>query len=510
MTEEVCVAALDQGTSSTRVILFNKQGEPIFTHQVPIDSVLPAPGWVEEDALQIAATAQDCLRHADVWATAHHKHIECLGVANQRETTIVWDKETGNPLHNAIVWLDTRTKDTVDLLNQTSDAATRKRITEISGLPIATYFSGLKLKWLLDNVPEIQAASSAGRCMFGTVDSWLIYNLTGKKVHATDCTNASRTMLMSLTTLNWDAELCKFFGIDPTRIALPEIKSCSEEYGRIAAGLPMAGLPICGVLGDQQASLVGQLCLRPGTAKSTYGTGAFLLRNVGTVPPDCSEHGLLTTVGYKLGPKATPAYALEGSIAVAGAAVQWLRDNLGVIRENKEVDELAGQVSDTGGVCFVPAFSGLFAPYWRPDARGIIAGLTQYSTKAHIALAVLEATCFQTLDVMKAMDKDSKNSSNLTELFIDGGMTRGKLLPQLQADILGCKINRTRMPETTALGAALAAGLARGVWQLDEKEGSIQGIQKQVDVFTPKTTPASRAERQARWAKAIERSLNWV
>jgi len=477
---------------------------------------------LQEDPREIAETAKVCLAAAATWAAAHGRKVACLGVTNQRETTVVWERGTGASLHNALVWLDTRTKELVETFSQSAPAETIERVRVRCGLPLATYFSALKLRWLLDNVPAVSAAASRGDCMFGTVDSWLLYNLTGGKAHVTDVTNASRTMLMSLESLSWDDELLAFFKIPVAAtttttttttggVLLPTICSSSEVYGTVAEDWPLAGIPVCGCLGDQQAALVGQLCLGRGLAKCTYGTGCFMLRNTGTEAVR-SRHGLLTTVAYKLGPKAPASYALEGSVAIAGAAVQWLRDGLGIIREASEADVLARSVPETGGVYIVPAFSGLFAPRWRTDARGAIVGITQYTTKAHLSRAVFEATCFQTLEVLEAMAQDA-NSEPLAELRVDGGMTRSNLLPQLQADLLGLPVSRPEMRETTALGAAIAAGLAVGVLQLQTHPNgdvSVPGVERNPVSFLPTTTTEEREKRLARWKMAVERSLNWV
>jgi len=511
MSENTVVAALDQGTSSTRVILFDIHGKIAFVHQVEVSQHTPAPGWVQEDPDEIFATAETCMCAAAAFAAEKKLKIAALGVTNQRETTIAWDKKTGKPLHEAIVWLDTRTKDIVTRTKERMDGKAEELIRGKTGLPLATYFSACKIRWLLDNSPEVQQAVREDRCAFGTVDSWLLWRLTAGKVHVTDVTNASRTMLMDLATQQWDEELCKFF--DVPRVSLPEIRSCSEVYGNVSVckGTCFEGVPICGCLGDQQAALVGQLCLEPGRAKCTYGTGCFMLRNVG-LRPVSSAHGLVSTVAYKLGPNARVHFALEGSVAVAGVAVQWLRDNLGIISRSAEIDELAGSVDDTGGVYFVPAFSGLFAPRWRSDARGCIVGMTQFTTKAHIARATLEATCFQALELLLAMDKDASDDSTgkLAELRVDGGMTVNNLMMQLQADYLGLPVIRPAMRETTAFGAALAAGFAQGVWHRSNDGTTVDGITPDDTTFKPVISEEERKKRLARWQMAVERSLNWV
>lgn len=506
------VAALDQGTSSTRVILFDKSGNSLFTHQVELPQILPQPGWVEERPEDISETSKRCLDAAAAWADEHDCDIACLGVTNQRETTLVWDRVTGRPFHNAIVWLDTRTKDLVESYH---GDLSESELRDLSGLPLATYFSALKLQWLITNVPEVAEACRTGRCAFGTVDTWLIWCLSGGRVHVTDVTNASRTMLMNIRTLEWDERLCANFGV-PSSV-LPRICSSSEVYGHVGCGSALDGLPISGCLGDQQGALVGQLCLAPGLAKSTYGTGCFMLRNMGTEPV-FSSHGLITTVGYKLGPTAPTHYALEGSVAIAGAAVQWLRDNLCVIGKPSDIQDYASTVKDTGGIYFVPAFSGLFAPRWRPDARGVVVGLTQFTTRAHLCRAVLEATCFQTLEVLQAMESDAaeleskggKRPKPLLELRVDGGMTKSDLIVQLQADLLGIPAVRPEMRETTALGAAIAAGLAVGVWKMNEDGTNVEGIRRSCSTFNPTTIQEEREERLERWKMAVERSLNWV
>eukprot|EP00727_Mastigamoeba_balamuthi_P001156 m51a1_g11037 putative glycerol kinase-like isoform x2 (506) ;mRNA; r:431338-433437 len=501
------VAALDQGTSSTRVILFNEAGEIAFMHQVAIHSILPQPGWVEEDPAEILETAWQCLEAAGGFVARGEGAYEvcAVGVTNQRETTIAWDRATGKPLHNAVVWLDTRTKDTVDEMVGKAPGQTKDGLRDLCGLPLATYFSALKMKWLLDHVPAVSQAATEGRCLFGNVDSWLIWNLTGGVnggVHVTDVTNASRTMLMNINTLRWDQTLCDFFGVP--EVLLPRIRSSAEIYGRLASG-SLLGVPIAACLGDQQAALVGQLCLTPGMAKNTYGTGCFMLLNTGKRAVQ-STNGLITTVAYQLGPNTAPSYALEGSVAIAGAGVQWFRDNMCAIRDTVELEELAGAVKDSGGVCVVPAFSGLFAPRWRPDARGAILGLTQFTKRAHVVRALLEATCFQTLEVLNAMHQDS--CVELTELRVDGGMTKADVLVQMQADVLGIPTARQAMRETTALGAALAAGIAVGVWCVSN--GTVAGISRDVTVFKPTTTEEQRQQSLQRWNKAVERSLNWV
>lgn len=502
------VGAIDQGTSSTRFLVFaSKTSELIAFHQTEIQQVFPSDGWVEEDPHEIVASVHECIEKTVDKLKAleiDHRDIVALGVANQRETTIVWDKNTGKPLYNAIVWLDNRTVGTVEGLLSKTPGHDKNYLKRKCGLPLSTYFSAVKLKWLMDNVPEIKEAMDQGRCMFGTVDSWLIYNFTGGTnggVHITDVTNASRTMLMDIETLKWDNFLCKFFGV-PMSI-LPKICSSSEIYGRMCEG-PLLGVPISGCLGDQSAALVGQLCFDIGEAKCTYGTGCFLLCNTGLEIVQ-SSHGLLTTVAYKLGPKRPVQYAVEGSVAIAGAAVRWLRDNLGLLNSSGDIEKVARTVGSTHGVYFVPAFSGLYAPYWEPDARGIICGLTQFTTRAHIARATLEAVCFQVRDILDSMDRDS--GTRLKQLLVDGGMAVNDLLMQLQADLLGIPVVRPQMAETTALGAAIAAGAADGidVWSLDSRNFP----KVTTDVFEPSILPAEREQRFAKWKDAVSRSKHW-
>ncbi|CAL4086780.1 unnamed protein product [Meganyctiphanes norvegica] len=500
------VGAVDQGTSSTRFLVFAAgSGEVLTYHQEEVAQLYPKEGWVEQDPDELLNSSLKCiektvdnLRSLEI----DPADIKAVGLTNQRETTIVWDKTTGKSLYNAIVWLDARTASTVEELLKETPGQNKDHIKDICGLPITTYFSALKLRWLLDNVPEVRAAADKGNLLFGTVDTWLLWNLTGAMeggLHVTDVTNASRTMLMNLRTLKWEPGLCKYFKI-PQNV-LPEIRSSSEIYGYITQG-PLLGVPISGMLGDQQAALVGQMCLSRGQAKNTYGTGCFLLYNTGTQVVQ-STHGMLTTVGYKLGKNADTFYALEGSVAIAGAAVRWLRDNLGIIKTSGDIEALAKTVKDSGGVYFVPAFSGLFAPYWRADARGTICGLTQGSTKAHLARAALEAVCFQTREILDSMQKDS--GITLSHLRVDGGMTCNNTLMQLQADIAGVSVDRPSMVETTALGAAMAAGAAEGigVWDLSK----LQPLT--TDNFVPTILPAERESRYERWCMAVERCMGW-
>jgi len=497
------VGAIDQGTTSTRFILFNKAGREVASSQVEHRQIYPRPGWVEHDPLEIWKNTCLVITETMKKAGAAAADLAALGITNQRETTIVWDPETGRPWHNALVWQDTRTAGIVEEL---SSLTGQDSLRSVTGLPLATYFSGPKLTWLLREHPEIRQAAEEGRVLFGTVDSWLIWNLTGgagQGVHVTDVTNAGRTMLMNLKTLAWEPELLGLFGIPEA--VLPEIRSSSaaRPYGFTRPDGPFGGeVPICGILGDQQAAMFGQACFEPGTGKNTYGTGCFFLTNTGTeiVP---SRHGLLTTPLYRIGSE--PAvYALEGSIAVAGSLVQWVRDNLKLISSSGEIESLALETEDSGGVYIVPAFSGLFAPYWRPDARGVITGLTGYANRAHLARAVLESTAFQTRDIVLAMEKDS--GIRMKYLKVDGGMTVNELLMQFQADLLDIPVIRPVVRETTALGAAYAAGLSAGFWK-NTAEIAAQWAEDRR--WTPGMTREERQNRCHFWAKAVERTLNW-
>ncbi|XP_034030824.1 glycerol kinase isoform X2 [Thalassophryne amazonica] len=502
------VAAVDQGTSSTRFLVFNsKTAELLSHHQVEIKQSFPKEGWVEEDPKEILQSVYECMERTCEKLTKLSidiSNIKAIGVTNQRETTIVWDKETGEPLYNAIVWLDLRTQSTVEGLISKTPGRNKNHLKHKTGLPISTYFSAVKLRWLMDNVAEVHEAVQSHRAMFGTVDSWLIWCLTGGKsggVHCTDVTNASRTMLFNIHTMDWDPELCTYFGI-PMEI-LPRVRSSSEIYGLMKSG-SLSGIPISGCLGDQSAALVGQMCFHDGSAKNTYGTGCFLLQNTGTKPV-MSDHGLLTTVAYKLGRDKPACYALEGSVAIAGAVVRWLQDNLGIIGSFEELEKLAASAGTSYGCYFVPAFSGLYAPYWEPSARGLICGLTQFTNKSHLAFAALEAVCFQMREILDAMDQDS--GIPLTHLQVDGGMTACRLLMQLQADILCIPVVKPTMPETTALGAAMAAGAAAGVsvWSLQPEDLSEVTSEK----FEPQINPEESEFRYARWKKAVQKSMNW-
>jgi glycerol kinase len=490
------VVAIDQGTTSTRAILFDRTGTPVATGQREHRQIFPQPGWVEHDATEIRDNTAAVLAEALAQAGADAGDIAAIGITNQRETAVLWDRATGEPIANAIVWQDTRTQRLVDEIAD-GDA---DRFRAATGLPLATYFSATKIAWLLDSVDGARARAEAGELAFGTTDSWVLWNLTGGTVHATDVTNASRTLLMSLETLAWDDALLDAFGIP--RALLPEIRSSSEVYGEVAEG-PLAGVPIAGILGDQQAATFGQAAFDAGASKNTYGTGNFLIANTGPAIVH-SANGLLTTVAYRLGDE-EPCYALEGSIAVTGSLIQWLRDNLGFFERAADVEELALSVPDTGGVAFVPAFSGLFAPYWRPDARGAILGLTRFATKAHIARAALEAVALQTVDVLTAAASDLP--SPIAELRVDGGMVANDTLMQFQADVLGIPVVRPAVIETTALGAAYAAGLAVGFWSgLDELRANWREDRR----WEPAMPEQERAERLRACKKAVERTFDWV
>jgi glycerol kinase len=493
------VGALDQGTTSTRFMIFDHHGQVKGIDQKEHEQIFPRPGWVEHDPKEIWQRCQEVTTGALSKAGLSVSDLVAVGITNQRETTVVWDKNTGEPVYNAIVWQDTRTD---QICNELAAHGGQDRFRPKTGLPIATYFSGPKVKWILDNVDGARARADAGDLVFGNIDSWCIWNLTGGVnggIHITDVTNASRTLLMDLATLTWDDEILGIMGIP--RSMLPEIRSSSQVYGD-ATGV-LGGIPVAGDLGDQQAALFGQTCFSPGEAKNTYGTGNFLLLNTGTSPVP-SNNGLITGVGYKIGDQSA-TYMLEGSIAITGALVQWLRDNLHIISSAPEVETLARTVDDNGGVFFVPAFSGLFAPYWRSDARGAIVGLTRYVTSGHLARAVLEATAWQTKEVVDAMNADSGVA--LTALKVDGGMTANDLLMQFQADVLGVPVIRPVVAETTALGAAYAAGLAVGFWREIEDLRANWAIDKQ---WEPHMDPATRDREYALWKKAVTRTFDWV
>ena len=496
------VAAIDQGTTSTRFIIFDHGGNILAVDQKEHQQIYPKPGWVEHDPLEIWERTQRVMRGALEKAGAAASDLAAIGVTNQRETTVVWEKDTGRPIYNAIVWQDTRTDAICHELAKDEGASTslstgQDRLRAKTGLPLATYFSGPKIKWILENVPGARAQAKRGELFFGNMDTWVIWNLTG--THVTDVTNASRTLLMNLHTLDWDDELLKL--LDIPRGMLPTIKSSSEIYGMAKGGV--GGAPVAGDLGDQQAALFGQACYSPGEAKNTYGTGCFMLLNTGeTVVP--SKSGLLTTLGYKIGDRKA-VYALEGSIAITGALVQWLRDNLGLIQSSSEVESLARSVDDNGGIYFVPAFSGLFAPYWRSDARGALVGMTRYVNKGHIARAALEATAYQTREVLDAMETDS--GVHLTALKVDGGMVFNELLMQFQADILDVPVIRPKVAETTALGAAYAAGLAVGFWKDLNELRANWGRDRE---WLPKMDATARQKLYSGWKKAVTRTFDWI
>ena len=497
------VGAIDQGTTSTRFMVVDPAGSVVAAHQLEHAQILPRPGWVEHNPVEIWERTASAIQTAMFAAGLRAADLAAIGVANQRETTVVWNRRTGRPYANAIVWPDTRTDRIAAALDADGSGAL---IRERAGLPPATYFSAGKLHWLLDNVDGLRADAERGDALFGTIDSWLTWNLTGgpgKGLHVTDPTNASRTMLMDLRTLDWDDELLALFGVP--RAMLPEIRRSCEPggYGPAAAPTAVAGVPVAALLGDQQAAMVGQVCLEPGSAKNTYGTGNFLLMNTGTAIVR-STHGLLTTV--LMAPPGEPAtYALEGSVAVTGAAVQWLRDQLGIISGAAEIEPLAAQVPDSGGVCFVPAFSGLFAPYWRSDARGAIVGLSRFNTNAHLARATLEAICYQSRDVADAMARDAGAAIDL--LKVDGGVTANALCMQIQADVLGVPVSRPVVAETTGLGAAYAAGLAVGVWP---GPADLAAQWREDRRWEPTWDEDRRESGYAQWRRAVQRSLDWV
>ncbi|WP_046863762.1 glycerol kinase GlpK [Microvirga massiliensis] len=493
------IGAIDQGTTSTRFIVFDHGGSIVAVDQREHEQIYPKAGYVEHDSLEIWRNTQAVVEGALQRGGIARAELSAVGITNQRETTLLWDRRTGEPLHNAIVWQDTRVDDLVEEFARDGGV---DRLRERTGLPLTSYFSGLKLRWLLDHVPEARAKAAAGDALFGTVDAWLVWNMTGGPNggrHLTDVTNASRTQLMDIRTLQWDEGILDLFGIP--RACLPEIVSSSEVYGE-ATGV-LEGVRIAGILGDQQAALVGQACFQTGEAKNTYGTGCFMLMNTGTVPYP-STCGLLTTVGYRFGSQDT-VYALEGSIAIAGALVQWLRDNLGLIATSAEIEALARAVPDSGGVTIVPAFSGLYAPRWNADARGLVGGLTRFVNKGHIARAALEATAFQTREVLDAMTKDTGIA--VKELRTDGGMVVNNLLMQFQADILDVPVVRPKVIETTALGAAYAAGLAVGFWRNQDELVRNWVADRR---WHPQIEAAEREQRFRDWNRAVERSLDWA
>jgi glycerol kinase len=496
------VLAVDQGTTSTRAIVFDHSGSIVAVGQKEHEQIFPRAGWVEHNPTEISSNTRDVIGQALAKANLNISDVAAVGITNQRETAVVWDRTTGEPVYNAIVWQDTRTQAIVEELGALGGGGDRYKAKV--GLPLATYFSGPKIKWILDNVDGARAKAENGDLAFGNTDTWTLWNLTGGTnggVHVTDVTNASRTMLMDLDTLSWDADIAADMGIPMSM--LPEIRSSSEVYGQGGPGGVLKGVPIAGILGDQQAATFGQVCYEVGTAKNTYGTGNFMLLNTGEeqVP---SENGLLTTVCYKIGDQ-KPIYALEGSIAITGALVQWFRDNLGIINSAEEIETLAASVDDNGGAYFVPAFSGLFAPYWRADARGALVGLTRYVNKGHLARAVLEATAFQTREVLDAMNADS--GVDLTELKVDGGMVQNEALMQFQADILDVPVVRPKVAETTALGAAYAAGLAVGYWDgLDDLRANWAEDKR----WEPQMDSDERERTYRNWKKAVTKTFDWV
>jgi glycerol kinase len=496
------VVAIDQGTTSTRAMVFNRAGRVVAVDQLEHRQIFPRAGWVEHDALEIWQNTRAVVGGALGKANLNATHIAAVGITNQRETAVVWDRATGQPIHNAIVWQDTRTQAICDELAAAGGGP--DRFKAVTGLPLATYFAGPKVRWILDHVDGARERAEAGELLCGTIDSWLLWNLTGGAddggVHVTDVTNASRTLLMDLRTLAWDEQIAAEMGV-PLAM-LPEIRSSSEVYGTCKPGI-LIDVPVAGILGDQQAATFGQACLDVGSAKNTYGTGNFMLLNTGH-DIIASTHGLLTTVCYQLG-DAPPVYALEGSIAVTGSLVQWLRDNLGLISDAKEIETLAATVDDNGGAYFVPAFSGLFAPHWRSDARGALVGLTRFVNKGHIARAALEATAFQTREVLEAMNADS--GVPLTELRVDGGMVANETLMQFQADLLGVDVVRPLVAETTALGAAYAAGLAVGYWSSTDEITENWGEDRR---WSPRMDEDERERLYRQWKKAVQRTLDWV
>ena len=490
------VGALDQGTTSTRFMIFDRSGKVVSSAQQEHEQIFPRSGWVEHDPDEITQRMWSVISAALSSAGASGSDLSAIGITNQRETTVIWDRATGHPVHNAIVWQDTRTD---QLVKQLGGDQGMDRFRHQTGLPLATYFAGPKVRWLLDSNPDLAARAGRGELAFGTIDSWVVYQLTRGAEHVTDVTNASRTMLMDLETLGWSEELCEAIGVPMSMLPriVPSVGVIANATG------PLAGVPIAGILGDQQAAMFGQTCFDVGDAKNTYGTGCFMLLNTGTELVR-SDNGLLTTVNYQIEGQ-RPVYALEGSIAIAGALVQWLRDNMAMFENSEDIEELASEVEDNGDVYFVPAFSGLFAPYWRSDARGAIVGLTRFNTRHHIARAALESTAFQTREVLDAMRADS--GVELNELKVDGGMVANELLMQFQADILDKPVIRPRVSETTALGAAYAAGLATGVWEdLDALRTNWAEDRR----WLPQMGDERRNQLLARWKQAVERTFDWV
>jgi glycerol kinase len=497
------IAAIDQGTTSTRCMIFDHGGGVIAVDQKEHQQIYPKPGWVEHEPQEIWTRTREVVRGAMSNGGLSREDIAAVGITNQRETTLVWDRHSGEPVYNAVVWQDTRTD---NICGQLANEGGQDRFRPQVGLPLATYFAGPKIKWILETVPGVRQRAENGDLCFGTIDTWLVWNLTGGVeggIHITDVTNASRTLLMNLGSLDWNAEILSVLGIPSSM--LPQICPSSQVYGKVqAAALPdLADIPVAGILGDQQAAMFGQACFQAGEAKNTYGTGCFMLLNTGETPIP-SNSGLLTTLCYQVGDQAA-VYALEGSIAITGALVQWLRDNLGLIKSAPEVEELAKTVEDNGGIYFVPAFSGLFAPYWRSDARGVIVGMTRYVNKGHLGRATLEATAYQTREVLEAMKLDS--GVDLTALKVDGGMVFNETLMQFQADILDVPVIRPKVAETTALGAAYAAGLATGYWENFESLRANWGEDK---TWQPQMDPETRERLYAGWKKAVTRTFDWV
>jgi len=492
------ILALDQGTTSSRSMLFDKQGNIISVAQKEFKQIFPQPGWVEHDANEIWSTQFGTMAETVAKAQITMKQVAGIGITNQRETTVVWDRKTSQPIYHAIVWQDRRTASYCDELKAANHAGT---IQQKTGLIIDAYFSATKLKWILDNVPGARAKAENGELAFGTIDSWITWKLTNGEVHVTDISNASRTMLYNIHSLQWDEELLKLFTIPAS--VLPEVKPSSKIYGVTGNIIPDSRIPIAGIAGDQQAALFGQMCTQPGMVKNTYGTGCFMLLNTGEKPVQ-SKYGLLTTLGYKIGDQKA-VYALEGSIAVTGALIQWLRDNLGLIQSSTEVEALAKSVEDAGGIYFVPAFSGLYAPYWKASARGVIVGLTRYVNKGHIARAALEATAYQTCEVLDAMNADS--GVPLTALKVDGGMVFNDLLMQFQSDILDVPVIRPKVAETTALGAAYAAGLAVGFWKDYDELRANWAKEKE---WQPAMDSDLRKKLYSGWKKAVTRTFDWI
>lgn len=502
------VGSVDAGTTSVRFMVFDEFAKVIASHQMEFNQYYPHPGWHEQDAHEIIDCVHECIDKTIAKLEKEGKYsasdVKVIGVTNQRETTVVWDKDSGKALTRAIAWPDARTTHTIRELSAKSDKGV-DALKEETGLPLSTYFASVKLRWMLDNLPEVRKAHDDKQMLFGTIDSWIVYNLTDRKVHITDASNASRTMFMDLRAQKWDKKLCDFFGIDMD--ILPDIKSSSEVYGTISKGA-LEGVQIAGIVGDQMAALVGNKCFQPGEAKNTYGTGAFLLYNTGDKVVS-SKNGLLSTIAYKAGPDAPVYYALEGSIAVAGSAVKWVRDSLGLIKEAHEIGELAGQVDTTGGVYFVTAFNGLFCPYWDDTAAGTVVGITAYTDKRHFCRATLESTCYQTKAILDAMAKDSGVA--LKALQVDGGLTNSDVAMQIQADILGINVERPEMRESTALGSALLAGSAIGLfgWDINKPETLSKVNTAGKQVFEPKIDDQKRNELLHGWERAVERAKGW-